>query len=66
MYILKKMLLCLVMYVNRPFFNLYYDCSPESRKTTFPAGLAAGSCSELQPSAITIWLSSLLPKADEI
>ena len=26
-------------------------------KRLFPAGLAAGSCSELQPDAITIWLS---------
>jgi hypothetical protein len=35
-------------------------------KRLFPAGLAAGSCSELQPEAITIWLSSLRKKADEI
>ena len=35
-------------------------------KRLFPAGFTAGSCSSLQPSAITIWLSSLRKKADEI
>jgi len=35
-------------------------------KRLFPAGFTAGSCSLLQPGAITIWLSNLRKKVDEI
>ena len=35
-------------------------------KQIFPAGLSAKSCTKLQSGAITIWLSNLLSKADEI
>jgi hypothetical protein len=35
-------------------------------KRLFPAGFTAGSYSLLQPGAITIWLSKLRKKVDEI
>jgi hypothetical protein len=35
-------------------------------KRLFPAGLSARCCTELQSGAITIWLSTLISKADEI
>ena len=35
-------------------------------KRLFPTGLTAGSCSSLQPGAITIWLSGIWKKADKI